>query len=353
MGLGDFLGSVLGTQNNFHADPRVNGYQVNQGGYATAAQQAILNAQQNYAAQGANINQLQGAANGTGPSVAEQLLAQQTQSNNQGAASLVASQRGLNPALAARMALAAQTSNNQSAAQSGALAKAQEQTQARSSLLQALGQQGAQNNQLLGVAGGLDANLQSQAAGVAGQNAQLAYGADQINAGVAGQNAGTAGAIVGGLIAGTGAAGPMGTIKTPAGASTGNATSGAAPAGDDAAAWSGEGAGGTSAATDASSSFGLGEGADAAALALSRGGRVPGRAPVPGNSPKNDIVPADLSAGEIVVPRSASTDPDRAAAFVRAVIRKKSASNGPQGYGAILALQKQHGDRLRALEARR
>ena len=40
----------------------------------------------------------------------------------------------------------------------------------------------------------------------------------------------------------------------------------------------------------------------------SRGGKVPGIAPVPGDSPKNDIVDAKLSPGEIVAPRSATTD---------------------------------------------
>ena len=41
---------------------------------------------------------------------------------------------------------------------------------------------------------------------------------------------------------------------------------------------------------------------------LSRGGSVPGRALRPGNSLENDIVPAKLSPGEVVVPRSAMTD---------------------------------------------
>lgn len=39
-------------------------------------------------------------------------------------------------------------------------------------------------------------------------------------------------------------------------------------------------------------------------MAMVRGGGVPGRAPVKGDSPKNDIVDAKLSPGEIVIPRS-------------------------------------------------
>lgn len=362
MGLGDFLGGILGTQNNFHADPRTNDYKVQQGGYASAAQQAILNAQKNQQDQGDYINMLRGQAAGTGaPSVAQMLLEQQTQRNAQGAASSIASQRGMNPALAAKLALDQAAGQNQQSAGQAAILRSQEQLQAQGLLGQALGQQGSQNNVLLNTTGGLDANLQGLGAQVSGQNAQLALAADQINAGVAGQNAGTAGALVGGLIAGTGAAGPMGSIKTPGGASTGNANAtlsqgqesgtGAYTAYGNVGVPSSSAGGGMMG--DASATFGLGEGADAAALALSRGGKVPGRASVPGDSLKNDKVPTDLSPGEIVVPRSASTDPDRAAAFVRAVIRKQSASKGPQGYGAILALQKQHGDRLRALEARR
>ena len=40
-----------------------------------------------------------------------------------------------------------------------------------------------------------------------------------------------------------------------------------------------------------------------------RGGPVPGRAPMPGNNPKNDVVPAKLSPGEFVVPRTAMANP--------------------------------------------
>ena len=40
-----------------------------------------------------------------------------------------------------------------------------------------------------------------------------------------------------------------------------------------------------------------------------RGGPVPGHAPMPGNSPKNDVVPARLSPGEFVVPRTAMANP--------------------------------------------
>lgn len=45
------------------------------------------------------------------------------------------------------------------------------------------------------------------------------------------------------------------------------------------------------------------------ATAFLRGGAVPGRAPMPGNNPANDVVPAKLSPGEFVVPRTAMANP--------------------------------------------
>lgn len=50
--------------------------------------------------------------------------------------------------------------------------------------------------------------------------------------------------------------------------------------------------------------------------AFSRGGVVPGRAPMPGDHPQNDVVPARLSPGEVVVPRSAASNPLRLADFI-------------------------------------
>jgi hypothetical protein len=53
------------------------------------------------------------------------------------------------------------------------------------------------------------------------------------------------------------------------------------------------------------------------------GGKVPGKAKVDGDSSKNDTVPAMLSPGEIVIPRSKVKDPEKAKAFVEAILRKK------------------------------
>lgn len=53
------------------------------------------------------------------------------------------------------------------------------------------------------------------------------------------------------------------------------------------------------------------------------GGQVPGVPKVPGNSLKNDIVPAKLSPGEIVVPRTSATSPIKAANFVKSTLSRE------------------------------
>lgn len=57
---------------------------------------------------------------------------------------------------------------------------------------------------------------------------------------------------------------------------------------------------------------------------MKSGGHVPGVAKVPGDSPKNDTVPALLSPGEVVIPRSAAGSPNMAAQFVRHLQRSTS-----------------------------
>ena len=71
-----------------------------------------------------------------------------------------------------------------------------------------------------------------------------------------------------------------------------------------------------------------------AALAAAKGGairgeqyahgqkKVPGKPKVAGDSLKNDTVPALLSPGEIIIPRSHAQDPHMAAAFARATVLK-------------------------------
>lgn len=59
-----------------------------------------------------------------------------------------------------------------------------------------------------------------------------------------------------------------------------------------------------------------GAGSALGVVAKSSGGKIDGDAPVPGDSPKNDTVPAMLSPGEIVIPRSAVRSPEKILAFL-------------------------------------
>lgn len=64
-------------------------------------------------------------------------------------------------------------------------------------------------------------------------------------------------------------------------------------------------------------------GAESAAMVASSGGAVPGKSAVAGDSPKNDNVPAMLSAGEVVIPRSIAPHPELAKRFIEHVMRNK------------------------------
>ena len=63
----------------------------------------------------------------------------------------------------------------------------------------------------------------------------------------------------------------------------------------------------------------LGSAAQVGAAALAHGGRIDGEAPYPGDTPKNDVVKANLSPGEIVIPRSAAGSKKAAKAFIEAL----------------------------------
>lgn len=58
---------------------------------------------------------------------------------------------------------------------------------------------------------------------------------------------------------------------------------------------------------------------------VAKGGVVPGEAQYPGDHPGNDTVPAKLSPGEVVVPRSAAGDPVSLAKFVASLPKRGSA----------------------------
>lgn len=74
------------------------------------------------------------------------------------------------------------------------------------------------------------------------------------------------------------------------------------------------------------------------------GGKIDGQAQVPGDHPANDTVPAMLSPGEIVVPRSSATNPKMAKQFIDKVMSGKTQetqSGDEVTYADVLAAQKQ------------
>lgn len=226
-----------------------------------------------------------------GPDVAGAKLAQDTAANVAQTGALMGSARGAaaNPALLARSVAQQSGSLQQQAAGQAATMRAQQQLeQARlqqALKMDALSRMGAlsqgalqaqtqQNQYLTGAtAGDLGAALTSKAQ------------ADASTSGAAGKRAGLALDFVGGLLKGAGTAA-------------------------------------TKASTGGMGAYKGGKVPSLMSFLSAEGGKVPGRAVVKGDSPKNDLVPAMLSPGEIVVPRSQANDPKKAAAFAAAVARR-------------------------------
>lgn len=340
-------------------------------------------------------------ASGNGPSVAENQLRQTTDSNNRAAAGMIGAQHGINPALAARMILQNNAANNQNAAAAGATLRAQEQLGAMGQLGQALGTQRSQDiSQAQGNAT-TNAGLVQALGGLQNtQNANQitnALGAQQINAGVSGQNANTNGSIAGGLLSGLSSAmagsavsgkwrgGPVGYAdggevanlpnfmgaadylakeypatglkqgfsdfgkaaiagSAPSTTSVGDPSSfssiGSPMAGDQGEAAGGGGGGGIMSM------------APMLAMMAAQGGKIPGKAPVKGDSPTNDTVPTMLSPDEVVLPRSvvnAKNSPEKAKEFMAAIKRQQD-GDSDEGYGKVLKAQRLLHERLAAVE---
>lgn len=222
------------------------------------------------------VQALQQQMQGQGPNLAQTQLQSALNQENQQAAGLIGSQRGLNPQLAARQILQQQAQNTQATANQAAQLRQQQQLAAQQQLGSVLsGELGT----LAGAQNAGNANAIQQNLGVSG-----------INAGVAQQNTQAANNFFPGLLGGLGQAGvKVGSFlhdggEVPAMVSPGEKV---IPPGGNA----------------------------------EDGGIVPGQAPVKGDSPKNDIVPAMLKPGTIVVPRSVTQrlDPDAVKNFMAAV----------------------------------
>lgn len=326
--------------------------------------------------------QLLNQSNGAGPNPALAQLNQTTGANVANQAALAASARGAssNPALIARLAATQGAGIQQNAVGQAATLNAQQQLNAENSL---------QN--LYSTAGNEALQGESiEQGGQASQNSAITsgqLGASQINANISGQNAKQAGGILSGI---TNAVGDLfydgGEVKKYA---SGGAVSGiqnyAMPAlptipmqqfdpvqiiptikrppppvsvaADPLAGGPGD------TLLDSQVSPGGEMGTDSPLLMtasnggqvpfskalMANGGKVKGKEVVSGNSPKNDDVPALLSAGEVVLPKSvtqAKDAPQKAAEFLRHLQEEKKG----KGYGGVLSAKKSLKDRVAHLE---
>ncbi len=75
---------------------------------------------------------------------------------------------------------------------------------------------------------------------------------------------------------------------------------------------------------------------------LAKGGVVPGHAPYPGDHPGNDVVKARLSPGEIVVPRSAASNPMSLAHFVASLPKPQGGGVHPDDVKTVLQALTSH-----------
>ena len=292
---------ALGAQNSLAQQLAAQGGMQNQAN-VFGQQQGLVGQQQGLA------DQLAAQARGEGPNPALQQLQNQTGQNVANQAALMAGQRGAgsNVGLMARQVAGQGAGIQQQAVGQGALMQAQQQIAAQ----QALGQQQQAMGQTMGQMGGManqqvanQMSGQSMVTNAALQGQQnMLNAAGQENAITAAGQQGSANrkaGILGGLL---NAAGAVGSVL-------------AAPV-----------TGGASLAGLAPMVKGLAGGSGGNSMNAAHGAVVPGHAEVSGDSEQNDKVPAMLSPGEIVVPRSAASSPDKASAFVKQVIQNKTPS---------------------------
>lgn len=207
------------------------------------------------------ISQLQGQTRGdfgAAGSLGQQLLQQGLSRNVADVRSQLASQRGLSPAIAARLAATKQAELGGQTTQQAGILGLQQQLEAQKQLGQ--------------IAGGASTLGSEQAGKISGQLTQADLESKRIQAGIAQANQ-------------------------------------------------------AAQAADKARTVGLGTsliqgGSQVAAAGVknaAHGGRIDGVAPYAGDTPKNDVVRANLSPGEIVIPRSAAGSKKDAKSFIEAL----------------------------------
>lgn len=329
------MGFLFGSPtSNFQANPGLQAGQIPQAGndiYNSIQRQnnfltALQNSNPQLFQQQANLtNQMAQLASGQGPNPALSQLAGATGQNMQNTGALMASQRGVgnNPGLLARNIGQAGAGIQQQAANQAATLSAQQQIAAQQNLGNLIGQQTGQ--QLAGMG-----QLGQMALGNQGQLLGAQANANALNQQTAAQNAQNSKGLLGGLLGGVGGAlaGPLGGLVGSAlgGGGGGGGTTAPAQINFGQSNWGGQ-------IGNWKPGFAQGGEVESHSLNYLRsknmkgGGSVPGQAKVSGktNSYKNDTVPAMLSPGEIVLPRSVTQDDeaaDKAKKFVASILAK-------------------------------
>ena len=256
--------------------------------------------------------------NGEGPNPATSLLTQGQGQNAAQAAGVFANNRAINPALAARQASMIQANAGQNTANNVATLQGN-QSLAASGLLNNL-----YNNQ---AAGGLnELNLGTTGNNAQNSNINTTYGIS--TQGALGNQANN-NSLIG---AGSSALGALGSAAIAA-ASKGGKIKGYDDGGD---------------VTDSSPINDL-----STFLAMARpmlaGGKVDGKAKVAGDNKQNDTVPTLLSPGELVVPRSKASDPEKAKDFIDHIMAKQGTTGG---YGEVMAKHRELASRISEIEKR-
>lgn len=265
---------------------------------AYAQQMAFVQAlqgNQGLSAQNQLLAQLQQQAQGQGPNPAAAQLAQATAANTANQAALMAGQRGAsaNAGLVGRQIAQQGAANQQNMVGQAATMQANQQLAAQQQLGALAGQQVGQQQAALGQLGQIGLGQQGNLLGaqanynqtqMSGQqaNLQAQTQANQQRNQLIGSILGAGGAVLGGMYGG------------PAGAAAGAQ---------------------------------LGQ-----SVAKYNGGPINGKAPVPGDSPKNDIVPAMLSPGELVIPRSVLQSENPEQAIIEFYKQHKNKPEMKQGY---------------------
>lgn len=256
--------------------------------YAQAKNQnGYLNQSNVFGQQQALAGQLGQMAQGQGPNPAQAALNQSTGQNIASQAALMAGQRGAgaNPGMVGRNIAQQGGALQQQAVGQGATLQAQQQLAAIQALQQQQGLLASTSGQQVAQQQAQGNAVSQNVLGNQGQIFGMQANQNSANAGVQQQNAKSQAGVVGGILNGIGSA-------------IGLSQGGNVP----------------------QSKVGM-----FLANVMKDGGKVAGKSQVKGDSPKNDTVPAMLSPGEIVVPRSAAGSPDKAAAFAKAVaMRSKS-----------------------------